>query len=227
MTWWELPRVPEPEVMGEADEVDAYASAAAQAYLDRIDNTFVEQALRLGVTRGRALDVGTGPGQIPLKIAQRLPQLEFVGVDRSEAMLAEGRRQTERLGLSARVRFQAGDGNRLESPDQAFDLVLCNSVLHHLAQPLRVLNEIARVAKPAGAILVRDLRRPSRLACPLHLRWYGRHYAGKMRELYEASVRAAYTFDELSELARGSKLAGARPFRFGRTHIGLERPAAR
>ncbi len=69
------------------------------------------------------------------------------------------------------------------------------------------------------------LRRPSRLAYPLHVGWYGRHYTGKMRELYEASVRAAYTYDELENLLRRSQLSGARLFRFRRTHIGIERPA--
>lgn len=225
MGWWDSERVPEPEVMGEAEEVDAYASAAAQAYLDGIDNTFVEHVLRLGVEGGCALDIGTGPGQIPLKLAKRRPGLEFIGIDRSEAMLAEARRQAAVLGLSDRVRFQPGDGNRLEFPDCSFELVLCNSVLHHLAEPVRVLNEIARVAKPAAALLLRDLRRPGRLAFPFHLRWYGRHYTGKMRALYEASVRSSYTLEELRALLARSHPARARVFRFGRTHIGLERPA--
>ena len=213
--------------MSEADEVDAYASATAQAYLDEIDNTFVAHVLRLRVEGGLGLDIGTGPGQIPLKIAQRLPGLQFIGIDRSEAMLAEARRQTAALGLSERVRFEVGDGNRLAFPDQSFDLVICNSVLHHLAAPVRVLDEIARVAKPRAAILLRDLRRPPRLASPFHVRWYGRHYHGKMRTLYEASVRSSYTYRELAELGRRSQLSGARLFRFGRTHIGIERLAAK
>lgn len=225
MGWWELERVPEPEVMAEGDEVEAYASAAAQTYLDRLDDTFVEHVLLLGVERGRGLDIGTGPGQIPLKIARRLAPLEFVGIDRSEAMLAEARRQAVALGLSGRVRFEAGDGKRLAFPDASFDLVICNSVLHHLAEPVLMLNEIARVAKPSAAILLRDLRRPSRLVFPFHVRRYGRHYSGTMRALYEASVRSAYTWEELGGLLRQSNLAGVHRFRFGRTHIGLERPA--
>jgi hypothetical protein len=39
MSWLALPRKPEPEVMSDAGEVEAYASAAAQAYVDAIDNT--------------------------------------------------------------------------------------------------------------------------------------------------------------------------------------------
>ena len=239
MSWLDLPRVPELEVMDDSDEVEAYSSAAAQAYLDKIDDTFVEHAVRLvaGRSRGRALDIGTGPGQIVLKLARRLPGWQFVGVDRSPNMIRQAR---VAAGLSpassllvgaplaapsneARVQFFVADGNRLPFPAESFDLVICNSVLHHLAQPQRLLNEVARLVKRDGAVLIRDLRRPSRLAYPLHVRWYGRHYTGLMGKLYCASVRSAYTVAELEALLRSSPLTGARVFRHERTHLGLER----
>ena len=70
----DLPRVAEPEVMDDSEEVEAYASATAQAWLDKIDDSFVEHAVRLvkGRQRGLALDIGTGPGLIELKLALRL-----------------------------------------------------------------------------------------------------------------------------------------------------------
>ncbi len=249
MSWLDLPRLPEPEVMDDSDEVEAYASAAAQAYLDKIDDTFVEHALRLvrGRDRGRALDIGTGPGQIVWKLARRLPGWHFLGVDRSANMLRQARAASGQSfpvgaqhaaplgGAQARVEFFIADANRLPFPDAHFDLVMCNSVLHHLAQLQRLLAEVARLAKPDGAILIRDLRRPSRLAYPLHVRWYGRHYSGVMYKLYCASVRSAYTATELEGMLRASPLSaacpepasaarGARVFRHGRTHLGLERP---
>jgi len=241
MSWLDLARVPEPEVMDDSAEVEAYSSAAAQAYLDKIDDTFVDRAVRLvaGWTSGRALDIGTGPGQILLKLARRLPGWQFLGVDRSPNMIRQARASlgsspthSSSVGaqhavpaLSARVQFFVGDGNRLPFPDAGFDLVMCNSVLHHLAQPQRLLAEVARLAKPDGAILIRDLRRPSRLAYPLHVRWYGRHYSGLMYRLYCASVRSAYTVRELEALLRASPLSGTNVFTHRRTHLGLERPA--
>ncbi len=245
MSWFDLPRVPEPEVMDDSDEVEAYSSAAAQAYLDKIDDTFVEHAVRLVVGRaaGRALDIGTGPGQIVLKLARHLPGWQLIGVDRSANMIAQARaslagtergselqlrnKQGTKLGAlapEARVQFFVADGNRLPFPGKSFDLVLCNSVLHHLGEPQGLLAEVARLVKPDGAILIRDLRRPSRLAYPLHVRWYGRHYTGLMYKLYCASVRSAYTVTELEQILRASPLAGSRIFRHERTHLGLERP---
>jgi ubiquinone/menaquinone biosynthesis C-methylase UbiE len=232
MSWLDLRRVPEPEVMDDSGEVEAYFSAAAEAYLSRIDGTFVEHALRLLAGRdgspspargsGRALDIGSGPGQIVLKLASRLPGWDFIGVDRSPNMIRQalaGRRE------GSHVEFLLADGCRLPFADASFDLVLCNSVLHHLEHPQALLSEMARIARPAAALLVRDLRRPPRFAYPLHVRWYGRRYSGLMYKLYCDSVHAAYTPGELAMLLGASPLRGARVFTQGRTHMGIERPA--
>jgi ubiquinone/menaquinone biosynthesis C-methylase UbiE len=213
--------------MDDSGEVEAYSWSAAQAYLDRIDDTFVEHALRLlkGCERGRALDIGTGPGQIVIKLARRLTRWKFTGVDRSPNMVAQARANLEAAGpaLAGRVEFQVADGNRLPFPDASFDLVMCNSVLHHFAEPEKLLAEIARLAGRDGAILLRDLRRPGRFAYPLHVRWHGRHYSGVMQKLYRDSVRAAYTAQELQQLLDSAALSGARVFEHRSTHLGLER----
>ena len=224
---FDLTRVPEPEVMDDSGEVEAYSSATAQAYLDRLDDTFTEHARRLlhGRERGRALDIGTGPGQIVIKLARLLTRWQLVGVDRSPHMIAEAVANLDAAGneLVGRVEFSLADGNTLPFPDATFDLVLCNSVLHHVAKLETLLAEIARLARPRGAILLRDLRRPNRFVHPLHVRWHGRHYSGKMRELFRDSVRAAYTAPELQRFLDASPLRGARVFEHGRTHIGIER----
>ena len=209
--------------MSAAEEVDAYASAAAQAYLDAIDNTLVEQVLSLGPARGWMLDIGAGPGGIPLKIARRCPNLRVIGVDRSANMIRTAQRAAAEQGLAERAWFFCADANQLCFPAARFDLVLSNSLLHHLQHPLRALEEMARVAKPGGVVLLRDLRRPSRLAFPWHVRWYGRYYSGLMYELYVASARAAYTGEELAALLGPTSLAQARIFYHRRTHLGFFR----
>jgi ubiquinone/menaquinone biosynthesis C-methylase UbiE len=225
-TWFFSPRVPEPESMESCDEADAYSSAASQVHLDHLDNTFVEHVLSLGVHSGVALDAGTGPGQIPIKLALKLPQLQIVGIDLSEAMLAKARNGAVEAGVDNRVRFQQGDACRLPFSDAHFDLVMCNSLLHHAADPLAALNELARVAHAQGALLLRDLRRPSALVLPMHIAWYGRHYRGLMKQLFTDSVRAAYTLPELEDLLARSRIEGGRIFRRGRSHIGIERKAS-
>lgn len=227
MSLFDLPRVPELEVMDDSDEVEAYTSASAQAFLDKIDDTFVEHALLLTSKRprGRALDIGTGPGQIVLKLAYRMSLWKFTGVDRSPGMIEQAHTSlaTAINDLAGRVEFRVADGNRLNLPDASFDLVMCNSVLHHLAEPQNLLAEMARLVKPTGAILLRDLRRPSRLKYPIHVRWHGRKYKGTMYKLYCDSVHAAYTAAELQKMLNTSALYGGRVFTHESTHIGIER----
>lgn len=232
MSLFDLPRVPEPEVMDDSAEVEAYSRSASQTYLEKIDDTFVDHAIRLiaGRERGRAIDIGTGPGQIVIKLAERLTRWKFVGVDRSPGMIAHSRANLEGAGsgLAGRVEFEVADGNKLPFPDASFDFVMSNSVLHHLEEPRHLLSEMARLAKPSGAVLLRDLRRPGRFEHPFHVRWHGRYYSGTMRKLYHDSVRAAYTIPELELLLNASPLAGsARIFEHQSTHIGLERAVAR
>jgi len=169
------------------------------------------------------LDVGTGPGQIPVKILTRLSGLKMIGLDRSPAMLACARRNAEQAGVSDRLALLVGDGHSLPFPDHTFALVICNSVLHHARAPVELLREIFRVADGSAPVLIRDLRRPSRPFLRWHLWRHGRHYDGWMRRLFDDSVRAAYTHDELQGLLDQAQLPAARVFRFRGAHIGVER----
>ncbi|MGH9470518.1 MAG: class I SAM-dependent methyltransferase [Terriglobia bacterium] len=217
--WLVLPRAPEPEEMDDAAEVESYAAAAAEACLAAIDDTLVDQVVALGC--GRGLDVGAGPGAICLKLARRCPGLHMTGVDRSETMVRAARNAALAQGLEGRLVFRRGEAARLDFPDASFDLVICNSVLHHLASPVEAFGEMARVTRPGGTVLIRDLRRPARLIFRAHAAWHGRHYSGRMKELYLSSLRAAYAPSELKALVERSALAGGRIFYHHHTHIGI------
>jgi SAM-dependent methyltransferase len=237
VTLFRFRRIPEPELMDDDCEVDAYSSAAAESYLAAIDQSFVDHVERLlaggndGPVAGRALDVGCGPGQIPILMAKRWPALQFVGIDAGPAMIEKARQDAAAAGVKIEFQvFRVGPQGeaRLPYPDASFELVTCNSTLHHLADPLGAMNEMARVAKPEGAVLLRDLVRPPGLTYALHVRVFGRHYRGEMRRLYEASVAASYTAAELGDMLAASRLndGRARVFQRGRTHVGIERPVA-
>jgi len=236
MPFLALRRQPEPEIMDTDEEVEAYSSAAAQAYLDAIDNSFVDHLARLiapwgeAAASARVLDLGCGPGQILVKIKQRWPAMRIVGLDAGPNMIEKARRDAAAAAVEIDFRvFRLGPRGerRLPFADGEFDVALCNSTLHHLEDAIGALDELARVTKPAGAVLVRDLQRPAFLPYPLHVSLFGRYYRGEMRRLYEASVRAAYTKSELAALLRASRLddGRSRVFTRGLTHAGIERPA--
>jgi len=213
--------------MDRSDEVEVYNSAAAQAHLERIDETFVEHVLRLlpnpEAMRFPALDIGCGPAQIPIKLLQRLKGMRMVALDGSSNMLLAARENAGRAGVSDRIRLIQGNGKALPFLSGTFSLVTCNSMLHHVREPLSLLQEIQRVAAVDATILLRDLCRPAFPLHGLHTWWHGRKYGGLMRQLFTASVRAAYTVEELTSMLRTVAIPGARVFRYKGAHIGIER----
>jgi len=219
-------REPEPEIMAGAEEAAAYAGAAAMRYLSRIDDSFVRQCLAAGIRHGHVLDVGTGPGVIPLKLLACRPALRVTAVDLSDSMLALARENAAVHPCGARVRFARGDAKELPYADGSFDAVISNSLLHHLRNPLPFLDAVARVVKPGGAIVMRDIRRPPSGLYWAWWRWFGRYYHGQMLASYQASLRAAFTARELRTLIVQSHLRACRVVHGGLTHISIVRACA-
>ena len=223
--------------MDESSEVEAYASAAAQTYLEKIDRTFIPHVARLfaaadpRLVRGLALDVGCGPGQIPIMMAARWPGLRITGLDAAPAMIEQARKDAARTGVA--ISFQVlrlgphGEA-RLPFDDASFDLVTSNSVLHHVADPVAFFDEIARVAKPEGAVLIRD-RPPSFRACVSVARALVRpeifrRDAAAIRSLGPRRLHRGRTAGSLTESRLND--GRSRVFRFRLTHLGIERQAA-
>jgi SAM-dependent methyltransferase len=93
----------------------------------------------------RALDLGTGTGVGALAIAQRFPDVEVVGADMADRMLAEARKKIP-TELEGRVRFEHADASALPFADASFDLVT-------LANMIPFFDELSRVLAPGGHAL--------------------------------------------------------------------------
>lgn len=189
--------------------VGAYLDGVATRHLDRLDATYVRAVLALRPPPGaRVLDVGTGTGAIPVRLATTRPDLRITGVDLSAPMLRRARERARDAG--ARVTFRRGSALRLPYPAGSFDVVLSNSLLHHLPEAGPALDEFARVLRRRGALFARDLRRPPDRFIAAHIRRHGRPYRGLMRKLFADSVRAAFTLSEIRRELGRSRLRGAR-----------------
>ena len=143
-----------------------------------------------------------------MRLASARPDLRIIGVDLSAPMLSRARRSNRQEGT--RVTFHRGSARRLPFRAGSFDLVMSNSLLHHLPDPVPALDEFARVLRRGGALFVRDLRRPPDRMITAHIRRHGRPYRGLMRKLFGDSVRAAYTLAEIRDAVGRSRLRGAR-----------------
>ena len=210
--------------------MDSPESAQAYDELDRLFGEilfqgFAESALHLGGPSGRVLDVGSGPGWIPIRLAILSPDYTIEAVDLSTSMLELAQTNAQAFGVAGRIRFSLGDAKRLPFDDQSFDLVLCHNLLHQLPDPLLALREINRVAKPDGALLVRDVRRLARPLMDLALPLYCLRYSRRLCQLTRDSFRAGLTRGEFQRLVAAAGVERAKVRTHFITHLGLERPA--
>lgn len=107
--------------------------------------------------KGKLLDIGTGPGWLLVKLYQKSPHLELMGLDISPGMVSRARENITKCGLSDVVRITEGNVSDLPFPDEEFDVVASTGALHHWKDHIAGLNNIYRVLKRGGNALLYDL----------------------------------------------------------------------
>jgi ubiquinone/menaquinone biosynthesis C-methylase UbiE len=189
-------RMPEPELMNDAQSALAYASADLSELQQAMVTYFVERCERFAA--GRLLDLGCGAADMTIRFARAFPALTAVGVDGAEAMLACGARAVKAAALDTRIRLEC---RRLPDPtlsEHAFDAVIANSLLHHLADPLILWRTAVRCAKPGAAVMVMDLRRPADVEAAGRLvEAHAAEASPVLRQDFLSSLCAAYTAMEI------------------------------
>jgi len=198
-------RVEAPE-LETPDDVEAFIDSRALEYPSKIEDDFVQHALRLGLEGGMILDVGTRVGLIPLKILWQNENFYAIGMDSSSALIDRARETATAWGLGDRAFFQVGDARKMRLKTAYFDLVVSDSTLHAFDDPLSVLREINRVLKPKGGLLLRDLQRPPRLKMKQRIQDHSTRYGTRLRNHIETALRAAFTRDEIEGLVYASGL---------------------
>jgi len=104
------------------------------------------------------MDLGTGPGLLLPMIRRRLPDAEIVGVEVQPAMLQSARAQAADCGATI---IEANLANPLDRDSDSVDLITAVMVLHELLYPPATTEEIARVLRPGGTVILYDwVRRP-------------------------------------------------------------------
>lgn len=153
------------------------------------------------------MDVGTGPGFLPIEIAKRAPRITVVGVDSSKAMVRIAQTNAEKEGLSDRVRFVKCDANRLSFEDDLFDLVTSTGSLHAWKNPVLVIDECFRVLRPGGEAWLLD---PAQIITPEALQFLG----GSLKAVdrlaswwgsFTSRLTPPYSVGEIHEIIRRTK----------------------
>lgn len=103
-----------------------------------------------GQKGARLLDLGCGTGRFAIPIAEKL-DYRVTGTDASPEMLEKAREKDSKHSVT----WDVQDAHRLNYPDACFDIVFMSHVLHHCADPVRVISECWRVLTPGGTLLNR------------------------------------------------------------------------
>jgi len=101
-----------------------------------------------------ALDIGCGPGHLSFRLTTRFANV--CAVDPSASMLQTLGEEAARRGMT-RIRTQVARAESLPFPDASFDLVATRYSAHHWLDVPRALQEMRRVLRPGGQVLVLDL----------------------------------------------------------------------
>lgn len=189
-------RKPEPELMDDAEQAQAYAQADFRVPHEHFIDLLAARC-SLPPAGGRALDLGCGAADPGIRFARRFPAWELFALDGAEAMLQQAQRSLLRAGLHRRVRLLHGLISESEVLDGRYDCLFSNSLLHHLPEP-GLLWQCLRRHGTGARVFVMDLLRPS---CQETLDGLVEQYAGAapavLQRDFRRSLAAAYTPDEI------------------------------
>lgn len=191
-----LARILEPEVM------DTPADAAEYDRMDHaeVNRRFVEDLLSRTSFGHSFLDLGSGTALIPILLCQHLPNCRVTAVEAAASMIDLARQHLAETGLTDRIRLVQADAKRLPADLGPFDVVMSNSIIHHLPDPLPAFREAVAHTAPAGLLFFRDLLRPADVTT---LNQLVEVYAGDSspyaQKLFADSLHAALTLEEVRE----------------------------
>lgn len=127
----------------------------------RADEFVVDLPLRpylvdlvVGLEHATIADIGSGAACLIGNVHPQIP----VTIIASDTLADEYKVMWAELGKQPRIPVERQDMRSLTYPDNSFDVVYCANALDHCADPMRALNEMARVCKPRGWVYLRHLK---------------------------------------------------------------------
>ena len=155
-----MKRILEPELMDEYEQAQAYALADFEVPHSRFVTLFKE-TFPDRETTGTVLDLGCGPGDITFRFARAFPHCTIHGIDGSEAMLQCGYDIfNPEDDIKKRVEFIHGLLPYADLPLSKYDVIISNSLLHHLEDPMVLWNTVRKYAAYGTLVFIMDLMRP-------------------------------------------------------------------
>lgn len=198
-----LHRILEPEVMDSFEEAFEY---------DSMDHCQVNEVfcidflnVRKSTDGVQILDVGTGTAQIPIAMCRHNSNLKITAIDLADSMLELGNKNIKAAGLQDSITLAKIDSKSMPYPDESFDQVISNSIIHHIPNPLACFEEMVRVTKKNGLLFIRDLLRPSLEHELLNIvKMHAGDASPRQKQLFTDSLHASLSLSEVREMVESS-----------------------
>lgn len=145
------------------NELQGHAGHSAEHFGDTRDHWWNRDFLELVAKRFHlhevrdVLDVGCGVGHWGMLLASIMDErVRVSGIDREASWVEKAAARAKERGLDARFSYRQGDAQKLPYPDDSFDLTTCQTVLIHLPDPSAGIEEMMRVTRPGGLVMVAE-----------------------------------------------------------------------
>ncbi len=123
-----------------------------------LDKALIKEAIKElkvnGVRNPKVLDIATGTGNVAIAIAQKYSSYSITGLDISSEMLKIAEKKSKGM---KRIRYMLGDVESINMPSNSFDIVISAFSLSTFADLPKALEEMHRVLKPGGKIILLDM----------------------------------------------------------------------
>lgn len=202
-----MQRVPECELMEDDDQARAYAEADFEEPHNNFITMFKEIFSKQDIN-GYVLDLGCGPGDISIRFAKAYRNCIVHGIDGSEAMLSSGEQAiVQSPEVQDRVKLFCKILPSKSVPRSKYDVVISNSMLHHLSNPQTLWDAVKLYSYSGGVVFVMDLKRPNTLnEASILTEKYAANEPEILRHDFYNSLIAAYEIEEVKEQLKLARL---------------------
>ena len=192
-----MERVLEPELMSDKEQVLAYANANFEEphnyFLELLTN-LIEKKFTFS---GDVIDLGTGTADIAIRLAKVYQSFNIDAVDGSTAMLDEAKKTISKHELDDRINLIHSPIQNIKSLEKEYVIIMSNSLLHHLHNPM-VLWKLIKKVKGTPIIIIMDLMRPKNTKEVDELVYkYARGEPEILQRDFRNSLRAAFIPEEI------------------------------
>ncbi len=174
------------------------------------------------------LELAPGPGYLSLELA-KMGHYHIVGLDISPTFVEIAQAKAKEAGTD--IDFRQGNASHMPLADNLFDFLVCSAAFKNFSEPIQAMNEMYRVLKPGGKVLIIDLRPDASIEeIETHIRkdmaLTGINFLLTKWSFQTMLLKRAYPKDKIRQFASQSKFKTCTIDEDGiGMYIGLEKPA--